>query len=690
MAELQDISVLIIDDSLEEISRISSVLDNSGFRVRSFKAETKDELVEQLNTAQFDIILIKRDSEPLTPKLLLQTLKRLDKDIPALVLTNALDGRETAEYIRMGAKDMIAEDEDQHMVTVISRELKNKADRTAFRSAQRKLSSAENRYQELLEFSKLPLAIVQESMFVLANESFCDLFELDREDTLALPVIDILDKQSRQSFKELYKRYLKSPENFVSEEINTEFTDSLNETKTVSIQFNTVKYQDEDSLQLKIDSQELIQATNNGEIYADLSGSIPRHRMTQFIENCIGLASSDSLTENHDSCLACIEIDGFDSIQEAQGIGLTDELHNVFQIFVSEYFAGKPLCAFDSNKILVLFEAEDQNTVVPNCKELCQKVEDQVFEFGEHSQQITCTIGVALISELVTNTDSVIKRSLKACEQILETKENGIGNTAALYEPEAAEIEHEAIDINYLIKQAFKHDHLQLLFQPLLNFHGDSGKHYEVLLGVKPEHKEAYPGDFITMATRSNENLEIDKWVILESMRTLMKREVCDGDESLYIHVGKQSLGDSKFMSWVKAAIDKSKINPGRLTFQLREPDVSPNLKLAADMAKTISKLGCKSVITNFGSSVQPMKVLENITFDYAKVDMSFAMEAQNSSEGAEKLTSLLDNIASAGIPAIVPCIESAAVLPILWNSNVAYIQGFYVQPPSPVMDYTP
>ena len=690
MAELQDISVLIIDDSLEEISRISSVLDNSGFRVRSFKADDQDELVEQLNTAQFDIVLIKRGSEPLTPKILLQTLKRLDKDIPALVLTNTLNGRETAEYIRMGAKDVIAEDEDQHMVTVISRELKNKADRAQLRNSQRKLSSAENRYQELLEFSKLPLAIVQESMFVLANESFCDLFELDREDTLALPVIDILDKPGRQSFKELYKRYLKSPENFVSEEITTSFTDSLDDKKDICIQFNTVKYQDEDSLQLKIDLQEVIQEANNGEIYADLSGSIPRHRMTQFIENCIGLASSESLDENHDSCLACIQIDGFDRIQDSQGIGLTDELHNVFQIFVSEYFPGKPLCAVDSNKILVLFEAEEHHAVLPYCTELCRKVEDQVFEFGDHSQRITCTIGIALISELVTNTDTVIKRSIKACEQLLTTKQDDVGNDAVLYEPEASEIEHEAIDINYLIKQAFKHDHLQLLFQPLLNFHGDSGKHYEVLLGVKPEHKQAYPDDFITMATRSNENLEIDKWVILESMRTLMKREVCDGDESLYIHIGKQSLSDTKFMSWVKAAITKSKIKPSRLTFQLREPDVSPNLKQAADMAKNINKMGCKSVITNFGSSVQPMKVLETVSFDYAKVDMSFAMAAQNGSEGAEKLTALLDNIASAGIPAIVPCIESAAVLPILWNSNVAYIQGFYVQAPSPVMDYTP
>ena len=687
MAELQDISILIIDDSFEEISRISSVLDNSGFRVRSYKAETQEELEEQLNSENLDTILIKQNNEPVTPKILFQTLNRLHKDIPGLVLAPSLSGKETAQFIRMGAKDVIAEDEDQHMVAVVSRELKNKISREDHRDVSRKLSASENRYQQLLEYSKLPMAIVQESMFVLVNESFCEIFELSEEDTDALPVVDVLDKNARQTFKDLYKKYLNAPEAFGTGEITTTFVDSLGDSKEIKVEVNAVKYNDEDSLQLKIEPPT---AEPGGEVFTDPSGAMPRHRMMQFIDNCIGLASSKTPGESKDSCLACIQIDSYEDIQEALGLGLADELYGVFQLFVSEHFPGKPLCAFDSNNLLVLFETQDQEPTLKECKEFCAAADQQVFEFGENSQQITCTVGVALISELVTSSDTVIKRSLKACEQLLESTENGIGNDAGLYEPEASEIEQEAIDINYLIKQAFKHDHLQLLYQPLLNFHGESGKHYEVLLGLKADHQDTYPEDFITMATRSNENHEIDKWVILESMRALIKKEVCDGDESLYIHLSKQSLRNPKFIPWLTAAIAKSKIKASRLAFQLREPDVSPNLKTAAELVKEISDLGSKTIITNFGSSVQPMKILETIRFDFAKVDMSFALDAQNGSDGAEKLTDLLDKISGAGIPAIVPCIESAAVLPILWQSNVAYIQGFYVQAPSAVMDYNP
>ena len=309
MAELQDISILIIDDSFEEISRISSVLDNSGFRVRSYKAETQEELEEQLNSENLDTILIKQNNEPVTPKILFQTLNRLHKDIPGLVLAPSLSGKETAQFIRMGAKDVIAEDEDQHMVAVVSRELKNKISREDHRDVSRKLSASENRYQQLLEYSKLPMAIVQESMFVLVNESFCEIFELSEEDTDALPVVDVLDKNARQTFKDLYKKYLNAPEAFGTGEITTTFVDSLGDSKEIKVEVNAVKYNDEDSLQLKIEPPT---AEPGGEVFTDPSGAMPRHRMMQFIDNCIGLASSKTPGESKDSCCLLYTSDAAD------------------------------------------------------------------------------------------------------------------------------------------------------------------------------------------------------------------------------------------------------------------------------------------------------------------------------------------------------------------------------------------
>jgi len=299
MAELQDISVLVIDESFEEISRISSVLDNSGFCVRSEKAETTEELTKVVSESQIDIALVRTDSEPVTPRILIQTLNRLDKDIPTLVLAPELSGPEASKYIRMGARDLIANDEDQHMVTVISRELKNRQARSSHRTATRKLSAAENRYQHLMHYSKLPMAIIQESMFIAVNEEFLSLFDLNEDDADALPVVDILDQKARQAFKDIHKKYMKFPEAFGAEELKTKFTNSLGDTRKIIIEVSNVKYNDEDCLQFLIQPTEDMQVS---EQFSDPNGAMSRHRIIQFIDNCISLAMSDSIAESKDSC----------------------------------------------------------------------------------------------------------------------------------------------------------------------------------------------------------------------------------------------------------------------------------------------------------------------------------------------------------------------------------------------------
>ncbi len=44
--------------------------------------------------------------------------------------------------------------------------------------------------------------------------------------------------------------------------------------------------------------------------------------------------------------------------------------------------------------------------------------------------------------------------------------------------------------------------------------------------------------------------------------------------------------------------------------------------------------------------------------------------------------------VISKGRKSIVPMVEIAAILPSLWKSNVAYIQGYYVRSPSDKMDF--
>ena len=228
-------------------------------------------------------------------------------------------------------------DEDQHLVAVINRELKNREDRSKHRDTLRRFYASENRYQQLLQYARLPMAIIHESMFVLVNDAFSDLFDIDKEEADALPIVDILDKEAQAKYKEILKNFTVSPDSFPGAELTTTISNNTGQKTNVKIDLNTVQYNDENCLQLKIEPQ---LGNTSAQAAAAASGhTTPRNKLVQHIESCISIAHSNK----RDSSLLCLEINAFDKLQETLGITAFDDLYDSFIEFVCENLP-RPYC----------------------------------------------------------------------------------------------------------------------------------------------------------------------------------------------------------------------------------------------------------------------------------------------------------------------------------------------------------
>ncbi|MEQ9022686.1 MAG: hypothetical protein RLN82_07995, partial [Pseudomonadales bacterium] len=343
MAEVKDLSVIITNDSVDVSSRLGSVLDSSGFKVLIKNITSREELGEELRNAQIDIILAHQDFTTPSAAEVLQDLNRLNRDVPVIIIATEPNGADAANGIRVGARDVVGIDEDQHLIAVINRELKNRADRSKHRDTLRRFYASENRYQQLLQYARLPMAIIHESMFVLVNDAFSDLFDIDKEEADALPIVDILDKEAQASYKEILKKFTSSPDSFPGAEIITSITNETGQKTNVKIDLNTVQYNDENCLQLKIEPQ--LGSTSAQKAAASSGPTAPRNKLVQHIESCISIAHSNK----KDSSLLCLEIDAFDKLQETLGIAAFDDLYTNFIEFVCENFPERIISVFDNN-----------------------------------------------------------------------------------------------------------------------------------------------------------------------------------------------------------------------------------------------------------------------------------------------------------------------------------------------------
>jgi EAL domain-containing protein (putative c-di-GMP-specific phosphodiesterase class I) len=92
--------------------------------------------------------------------------------------------------------------------------------------------------------------------------------------------------------------------------------------------------------------------------------------------------------------------------------------------------------------------------------------------------------------------------------------------------------------------------------------------------------------------------------------------------------------------------------------------------------------------IANFGLAINPLTTLQRVAVDFVKIDRLIVEKLQQSAEGKAEFQKLMGGMTGTGVDVIVPFVEKANVLPILWQQGVQYIQGHYIQPPAAAMEY--
>ena len=116
-------------------------------------------------------------------------------------------------------------------------------------------------------------------------------------------------------------------------------------------------------------------------------------------------------------------------------------------------------------------------------------------------------------------------------------------------------------------------------------------------------------------------------------------------------------------------------------------------LNQAAALCEEMKKAQGQVGISNFGLAINPLKTLERIKADFVKVDRVIVEKLANAgqgkaAQGKEEFQNIMGGMTGTGVDVIVPFVETATIIPILWQQGVQYIQGHYINKPSFTMDY--
>ena len=685
------IRLLILNDSPSEAERLISMLQNAGRSVRATHAESEEALSKLLLENVWDLLISQENNESIAPVDAIKSIRQQNKDIPVILLSDREGSQPCVEGLKIGARDVIQMDEDQHLLLVIERELNNRLEREVRRTTERRFTDIVHRNQQLLESSRDAIAFIQDGMFLYANESFAELLGYeDKDDLECMPVIDIVNETQHDSLKEFIKNFtLKVDE---TETKTLELQLIRQDQQAVSINFDVHKaiYDDESCIQLiyRDRGKDAAQLEAQIEEIKNLDTQTGLYNKS-FLMDQLKKAINKAVSGEFNSVLFHIGVDNLQStVSEKIGVGAIDKtLGNIAVFAKSRVKKTDFLCRYADDSFVLLVNKINAVRAVERATELCEALRDHIVEVEDKTLHFNYHIGISVINETSSNIDTPIDQSIQALQKARQLSEANPQKTVTVFEPKTPDDPEKRMLQS--IEKALSDGRFRLLFQPILSLRGADTEHYEVLLRMIDENEEhVSPNDFLDQAASIGATTRIDRWVILEATKTLAEHRKNGHNTQLIIHLSKDSVLDEGLPAWLGVVFKTAKLPTESLIFQLNEVDINDHLNQARAFVSAARELGCGVSVNHFGCALNPFKLLDDINANYIKIDGSYTQDIQNNDEGVQALNELVSELHQREKITIVPFVESASLLSKLWQSGVHYIQGYYLQAPTASMDY--
>jgi EAL domain-containing protein (putative c-di-GMP-specific phosphodiesterase class I) len=124
------------------------------------------------------------------------------------------------------------------------------------------------------------------------------------------------------------------------------------------------------------------------------------------------------------------------------------------------------------------------------------------------------------------------------------------------------------------------------------------------------------------------------------------------------------------------------------LVLQVPEAKVFTNLRAAQEFVAAVAKHGCRVALEQFGAGLDSFQILSHFDPAFVKLDRSFMEELPKNAGNQKRVKEIADKVRGLGIRSIAEFVQDAASMAILFSSGVDYVEGYFLAPAGPEMNY--
>ncbi len=684
-AEHSAIRLLLLEASQNEAERLVSLFRNAGRATRAQRL-TDPAGLDELLSQSWDLAILAPPSPELDS---LSALRQLRRRVPQLAVIQRVppdDPAAVLDALRLGARDGIASDNDEHLLLASLRELGNLAERHERRRLEQALAEAEQRCQLLLANAVEAVAYVHDGLHIHVNSAYVELLGYpSAEDLEITPLMDLIAAADQPALREAFRQLRDDPS---PRELDCRCVRQDGSTLGVRLRLTPAIYLDEPCVQLHLREERAAPAAEALEeqlrevrFQDTLTGLLNRSRMLELLEDALERARLGA-----PASFAYLSIDRYPTLLAELGIGAMDELLVALAERLREHFGTLvTLSRFADDAFTALLPQAADASLDSAFERLLGRQERQPLTLAGRTLAISYSIGVVSLDNHTKSAGDLVDRAHRSARQVAQRG----GNACKRYDPQE-ELAAAANRGNLvaMVKQALQQNGFRLLFQPVIGLRGSSHEYYEALLRlVNPQGEEVSPTEFARTARDSGLSGQIDRWVIQQAVRQLGEHRARGHGTRIFVHLSGATLGDLELLPWLRETLQGHQLDAEAVIFQLSEEDLLAQPEQALAMAQRLRRQGHPVTLSGFAAGDPPLAALRLLVPDYVKLSGKLIKDL-GQPEHQERLKAMVAELSAQNVQTIAPFVESASVLAQLWQVGVHFIQGYYLQEPSQAMDY--
>ena len=408
-----------------------------------------------------------------------------------------------------------------------------------------------------------------------------------------------------------------------------------------------------------------------------LTGLFNRHRFQEEL----GRMLVDADRRNSRGALLFFDLDEFKYVNDTFGHRAGDAM--LIRV------AGEVSTLIRRNEIFSRLGGDEFAVLVPDANEhdasmlaerIVRSISQIPFRFEGQNIRLTTSLGIALYPEHADSAEDLISHADAAMYQAKEAGKNAWRSYRADLDTSREMLSR--LSWNERISNALEKNLLRLHFQGVYSAIDGSLSHLEVLVRMidesDPEHI-IMPGHFIPLAEKTGKVLDIDRWVIGQSVALLAESPDIP---SLAVNISGRSFDDPLLPQYIAEELRRHQVEPYRLLVELTETAAVSDLHDAQRFIEALHQTGCRVCLDDFGTGFSSFAYLKHLKADILKIDGLFIRDLPNDRDNQVFVKSIVDVARGMRKITVAEFVEDAETLAMLKMFGVDLVQGYHLDMP--------